>query len=426
MPKQFGLFALFLATLLTVWQGASVSAAPATSNVVSMPNGYAYAAYASLPVNSNRTSVGPLLLSWFGCSMSSYNTGASAANLTLGSFASATGTAHTSITNTHTNGSATIQTTAGMNNLNILSGLITATTLQATVASTITPTSATSRVVGVSFIGLTIAGKAITTTPSPNSTINIANLGHVVINEQGGPNNGTDTTYIGINLLDLNVTLSNTFGLPIGTRIVIDQANSGEVRIARLVKLAGQSFGLSSTAQAGSNSTGTGLVSHAQLPCVGGNDQNNLASSSFPGIGSTGAISTTATGQNNTSGTNATTRANIQSVNLLSGLIHGSQISATAAVQWNGTGSGSASTDLTNTFISGLPVAASPKSNTRLNLPGLGYVILNEQTSSFSSTGAIESVNALDIVVTARNIFNLPIGTRIIVGHADATVGSLS
>lgn len=424
MTKRFSLFALLIAALLICWQGMFTSPAYAAGSVNSLPDGYAYVAYAAIPTGSGLTTSGPLLPAWFGCRMATYSTGASASNASLSSYANS-GVAQTSVTNTQTSSSGTVQTTASVKNLNILSGLITAASLQATVASTITATTATSRVVGVSVTGLTVAGHTVTA-PAPNTTIRIANLGDVVLNEQGGPTNGANTTYVGISVIDLHVTLANTYSLPVGTQIIIDQVNSSELRTAQPLSIGGQAYGLSSTSQGSSASQGTGLVSLAQLPCAGGSDQNSPAGSSYPSIGSTGVLAANASGQITSTKSTATTSASVQNINLLAGLIHGNQIRATAAANWNGSGSGSAVTNLTNVTILGLPVAASPAANTKLSLPGLGYVILNEQTSSSSASGVTESVNAMDIVVTATNAFGLPIGTHIILGHADASITRFS
>ena len=425
MTKRFCLFTLFIAALLTSWQGGFSSTAYAAGSVSSLPNGYAYVAYAVVPTNSGVTTSGPILPAWFGCRMVTYSTGDSASTTSLSSYANS-GVAQTSVTNTQSGSSATVQTTASIKNVNILSGLITAAALQATVASTIDATAATSRVVGVSLTGLTVAGHTITA-PAPNTTISIANLGEVVLNEQGGPNNGTNTTYVGVNAIDLHVTLANSYNLPIGSQIIIDQVNSSELRTAQPLSIGGQAYGLSSSGQGGSGSERSGFFSFAQLPCAGGTDQNGSAGSTYPGIGSTGALAANASGQISPTTSHATTSASVQNANLFAGLIQGNQISATATANWNGSGSGSATTNLTNVTITGQPVAASPPPNTKLSLPGLGYVVLNEQTSSSSTSGVAESVNAMDIVVTfTNNTYNLSVGTHIILGHADASITSFS
>ena len=178
MIKRFSVFTLLIAALLTLtcWQGGFSTPAYAAGSVSSLPNGYAYVSYAAIPAGSGLTTSGPILPAWFGCRMATYSTGNSASSTSMSSYANS-GVAQTSVTNTQTSSNGTVQTTASVKNLNILSGLITAASLQATVASTITATSATSSVVGVSATGLSVAGQAITANPGPNTKINIANLG---------------------------------------------------------------------------------------------------------------------------------------------------------------------------------------------------------------------------------------------------------
>ena len=78
-------------------------------------------------------------------------------------------------------------------------------------------------------------------------------------------------------------------------------------------------------------------------------------------------------------------------------------------------------------LIAGIPLSRSPVPNTRIPIPGLGYAIVNEQSSHVSSSGAVESVNGIHIYVTqSNNVFGLSAGTQIIVDHADASALSIS
>ena len=61
---------------------------------------------------------------------------------------------------------------------------------------------------------------------------------------------------------------------------------------------------------------------------------------------------------------------------------------------------------------------------TRINLPGLGYMIVNEQYGSSNATGATESVIAFDIYVTRSNSLGLANGTRIVSGYSIAKANS--
>jgi hypothetical protein len=98
------------------------------------------------------------------------------------------------------------------------------------------------------------------------------------------------------------------------------------------------------------------------------------------------------------------------------------------------TNTGSTSTDagtsLTNVSVLGLPVALNPASNTVIALPGIGFIVLNEQVcdggglASHSCTGKPHSgitVRAIDIVVNVLgNPLGLIPGVRIVVAEAHA------
>lgn len=427
--KRFSLFVVLIAALLICFQTAFSSIAPAyaASSVNALGSGYGFGGYAEIPAGSGLTTSGPFVPAWFGCRMNNLSTGSSASSMAVSSSATS-GAAQTSVNNTQDATGGTVQTTTNVNNLNMLSGLITASSIHGTVASTINATSASSRVVDDVFNGLVIAGRPIGVNPGPNTTIQLANIGNVVLNEQGSPVNGSDSTYMGVNMIDLHVTQNNTHGLPIGSRIIIGQVNSGEQRMALRAAVSGSSYGFSSSSSSGqpNGSGGIGPITVAQLACTGGSFQDSAASSSYPGIGTLGASSANTSGQITATMATAANSASVQNANLFSGLIKGNQISATANATWNGTGSGSATTKLTNVTIAGLPISASPPPNTQRTLPGLGYVVLNEQSGTANASGAKESVNAMDIVVTTANAFKLPIGTHIILGHAEAGATSLS
>ncbi len=398
--------------------------AKANSTIVNSAHGYAFTGYATIPTGSSTVAYGPIAQLWFGCSNKVTNLSSAVATLSLGSSINS-GTSQTTITTSQGATSATVQTVASVQNVNVLSGLITAKQIQAKAASTITATNATSTFAGTTLVGLTIAGKAVALSPGSQTTIQIANLGYVVLNERGYTN-GPDATYAGINMIDLYVTDTNTQHMPVGSRIIIGQANSSQQRLAQPTFVQAHSYGFNVIGRSGSGSVSSTPVAPANLDCTGGYAQNGAASASSQQAGSVGAVNDTVSGQIASSGTTATGIATIANPNLLGGLIRGSQVTATANAARNTSGSGSASTVLTNMTIDGIPASRSPAANTRVSLLGLGYVILNEQTSSVNASGATETVNAVDIYVTQTNIFGIPIGTQIILGHATASAFRLS
>src|SRR2546430_15650545 len=98
------------------------------------------------------------------------------AAMSLGPYGKA-GVTQTTVSNQQTATSGTIQTLAILQNVDILSGLITAAKIRAQVSSTATSAGARSNILDASFTGLNVAGKAISVSPGANTTIHIANLG---------------------------------------------------------------------------------------------------------------------------------------------------------------------------------------------------------------------------------------------------------
>lgn len=64
-----------------------------------------------------------------------------------------------------------------------------------------------------------------------------------------------------------------------------------------------------------------------------------------------------------------------------------------------------------------MPINAPP--NTELPLIGLGKVIINEQT--IPTSGGRTQVNGLRIVINTTNLLGLPVGSQIIIAHAEAS-----
>jgi hypothetical protein len=97
----------------------------------------------------------------------------------------------------------------------------------------------------------------------------------------------------------------------------------------------------------------------------------------------------------------------------------------TAGARLQGTtGSATGSTNLVDASVGGTDITDNPAPNTRVNLPGIGHVIVNQQIKRVSSTRVFMEVNALVINVTTSNSLGLSVGAKIIVGHARASVTS--
>jgi hypothetical protein len=131
-----------------------------------------------------------------------------------------------------------------------------------------------------------------------------------------------------------------------------------------------------------------------------------------------------------TDGSNAVSSATLGAVNLLNGLITADGIVAIASstIGDGAVNSNAAGSSLASLVVSGTEVS-DPAPNTRLNLPGVGYVLLNEQRPS--GDGVMTSgitVNMIHVVLQqpVLGLLGQVVGYRtvgdIIVGSATSSV----
>ena len=153
------------------------------------------------------------------------------------------------------------------------------------------------------------------------------------------------------------------------------------------------------------------------------NIPGTAAGVNLPLVISGGAVNTDVSSSANT----AQASADTASINLLSGLITAQEIKAVSTTTRQSNGSfqvSSAGSTFSHLVILGHVYNGSVPANTRLNLPLLGYVVLNEQTSNLQNSNANLTVNMLHIHVTTVNILGLQVGTEIVV--SSATSGMLN
>ena len=109
--------------------------------------------------------------------------------------------------------------TAGVANLNLFNGLITAKAIETRASTKVTDQNTISNVGSMDFVNLTIGGKAIPLNVPPNTSINIVGLGRITINEQTPTVNGQQ---VGMKVIGLHIVLDTArAGLPVGADITV-------------------------------------------------------------------------------------------------------------------------------------------------------------------------------------------------------------
>lgn len=176
-------------------------------------------------------------------------------------------------------------------------------------------------------------------------------------------------------------------------------------------------------AAAVTSGTGTQLFATATLPDFGGMADSGVTSIAVPSVLSAGGLVAITTGQVDVTFVSATTTAEAADVNVLNGLITAQSVVAVATSRANGGAAGSESTGSTllGLVVNGVSYGdASPAPNTQVSLPGVGYVVLNEQVPTgdgVHSTGL--TVNMIHVYLIDQ-VLGTPTGD-IVVGIAKST-----
>ena len=114
--------------------------------------------------------------------------------------------------------------------------------------------------------------------------------------------------------------------------------------------------------------------------------------------------------------TKSRTTATVENVNLLDGAITATAVRSQSNTSGDGTGfrTSDDGTSFVDLSVLGTPIAATVAPNTRINLPDVGYVVLNEQVRKETPNSASLTVNAIHLVITQ----GVRDGTDAIVAHA--------
>jgi hypothetical protein len=321
-------------------------------------------------------------------------------------------------------------------NLNLLGGMITADAVKSVAALSATKSKVTLSAGDSGFTNLKIAGKSYPGTAKPNTVITLPNIGTVTLNSQTKTHAFTASS-IDVSMLILKITNPAGVGLPIslpiptvrlpvGTTIQIGRAVAGFNRQVPKAALSGSAYGTLATAQVtGALENKIGKVALLSLGCEGtdGALVSRRQSTNLQNIAVVNkAISTAQSGPKG-AGMYATTTSTIQSLNLLGGLIKGTNMTAVAKEtlvngKLTSSAAGSGFDQLT---ILGVPVPTNAPPNTGRALPGLGKVIVNEQVVG-TKPGQATTVNGLHIQITQSNPLKIPVGVNLVIAHADVKV----
>jgi len=169
--------------------------------------------------------------------------------------------------------------------------------------------------------------------------------------------------------------------------------------------------------------TGTQQFASAALPPEGGMVDADVDAAAVTSTLTASTLNSITTGMADSAVGSAQTSAEAADVSILNGLITARQVLGVAAsyVNQEAAGSGADGSALVDVVVNGVPLAGTPPPNTRIDLAGVGYVVLNEQTPTGNgvTTSGI-SVNMIHVVLQ-NALTGLTTG-EIVVGSATSAV----
>lgn len=120
---------------------------------------------------------------------------------------------------------ATARATSRLETVNLLDGVLTAEVIKGVATATVDGSGGEASFAGSKFVNLRVLGQAIGDDVAPNTQIAIANLGTLTLFATQSSSDA-DEAHASVYMVVLDVTLSNSFGLPVGTEIKLARARA--------------------------------------------------------------------------------------------------------------------------------------------------------------------------------------------------------
>jgi hypothetical protein len=315
-------------------------------------------------------------------------------------------------------GTPTSTTSSTVHAVNVLAGLITGDVVRSVSATSHDRAGFHTSADGSRLVNLRVAGAPVMVVPAPNTRINLAGFGYVVLNEQISTIQSTNASLV-VNMIHVVVTLPNAL-VPVGTNVIVAHAKSRLISTSIAGILGGFAYG--SFARQG-NLLVSGQSALVPLGCHGTNGAvktNSVATVDLQPAFDTGIVTNTASGLVTSASASGETTSTVEAVSLLSSLVTADAIRADAHSFTDGntftfTDTG---TSFVNLSVSGFPdIRDDVSANTRVSLQGLGDMWLKREIFGPNSI----EIRMIEIVVTQANVQGIPIGTHVLVGVARAS-----
>jgi hypothetical protein len=271
---------------------------------------------------------------------------------------------------------------------------------------------------GSAFENLVIGGEAIDPGVAPGTIYPLPGIGSVAVGPTSVTIKGTASVEVRVDMLSIQVTEANDFGLPVGSKLLVGHAQSAFDRALRSRTLGGAAW---ISAATGELLEGPGFQ---PIPCNGTRGATRVVDVSDFDLASLHVATGRTAVHSTTSGTSSLVRTSsvVTGGSLLDGRITFDQISVVAEDKFNGsTHLRSTSATFSGLRVLGKAYGSRIAPNLKVLLPGLGYVVVHDRKIPAVTVGGKLKLNGLRVMIDTPNAMGLEVGTEITVAHADAS-----
>ena len=334
----------------------------------------------------------------------------------------------TSVVTNETSSSKTARSITTAQNMRLLDGLITLDAVEAVATTHAKANSIISTTLGSRFINLRISGMLIASANiAPNTRIDLPGVGYVILREVVQAGDNVTRGFITTNMLHVKVTnKNNPLGLPAGLDVIAGRAMTGFVRSSLQVALGSYAFAATAKTNIAAIQDQIGNLDGSWVGCEGTGGVTRVSAVNTVnviGILSLGSGETTAFGNRTSTAAKARLTTTLQNINLLGGRITLDAVTGVAESRFEaGRGqsntTGSRFVNLRIQGINGGQPLSTVAPNTKLNIPGVGTVILYEQNMRNSGALTWADVTMIRIIISADNTLGLSAGNEIRIAQA--------
>ena len=417
---------LTLAMLAGVCLATAAPPARAATVVRGSFIGSAYATFANAKAGQVATTLGRSAYVVAGCQGTGGNTLTNTVDsINAGQAFRARGT-RTTVRTVRGENEAIVRSTSRVAGLRSLDGLITADAVLSVAKTTATHRRISNSTIGSKFIDLQVDGTPVEANVARNTRMTLPGIGYVVLNrvvQREAPGRKT----LQVEGLRVVITESNDYGLPVGSRITVAQARSGFDREQPEAVINGAAYATAGKFGTPELTNQAGRSAAVYLGCRELDrpvQTNSINRTGVDDVGSTGTGTTSAEGRRTkTGGIVAITTARTEGLDLLGGLLTADAVRARAqtrreAAYSSATADGSG---FVNLQVLGIPMPdGTVAPNTRMELPGIGHVILFQTRTTRSSERVSLAVKMVRLVIEEGNEAGLRPGEFIVSSAASS------